>query len=150
MPRDIPVSVPNQIRALIKERWGDIQSFASANDLTYSEAYNMIVRSGAKRALKLTKTISGNTGCTRDEAAAIFFLTGVEERREAFEDLAKSAGVTLTKLSEICFGSKGYIFELISDPSSGVRVRRLIHLVNALGLDLDSFEQLYDDDFVAA
>lgn len=150
MPRDIPLSVPEQIRALIKVKWGDIAAFARECELDESSVRNILTRSGAKRARTLIERIAKAAACSKDEVVAIFFLTKKDERKEMFETLAKNVGLNLPRFSEICFGNPSYIYELINRESSGLQVRQLMDLVNALGLDLDSFEQLFADKVEAA
>lgn len=152
MPRDIPINVPNEIRALIESKWGDIASFARSlgPEFDYTSVHSMLVRSGGRESLRTTRVLANTLGCSRDEAAQIFFVSAGDERKAMLTQMAQKANLTLIQLSENCWGNRSQIYKIIKGTSSGKRLRKLVALINHLGLDQDSFERLYDGVFEAA
>lgn len=143
MPRDIPESVPDQIRDLIYGTWGDMKSFASSCGLKYTTVHSILSRS-EHRILRNLKRIAKSLSVSEDDLADILLSTPIDARKSAIKELAVKQG--MSSLSDIARGAEMSPQDFNTFLTSELtQLKSLCTVTRQLGLDLKRFRKAYTE-----
>lgn len=144
----LPEAISPELKSIIEAKWGG--SLPQLADYVfpskkkesggYYTVYSILVQGGGKASLELIDKIAKGIGCSKSEVAFALKQKTEQARKKALLSLCKTANISITELSTRCFGHKANIYGVLK---SNKRTQNFLKLVDALNLDVESFEEHY-------
>ncbi|MEW6505844.1 MAG: helix-turn-helix transcriptional regulator [Chloroflexota bacterium] len=139
MARDIPPEVPDKIAFIIRERWGDIKTFARESGITYATAKSVLIYSNRK-IVNTLEALAKPIGVPIEVIAEAMTLTDIERRKAALGLLL--SGRSVRQWSKEAGVSQSGLTYLVNNPDN-FQVRNVKDVSNALGISIDALLDAY-------
>ena len=154
--RGLPETMSRELADIVEARWGgSLPRLAeevfgkerNGKSKGYYTVYSILVQGGGRASLELIEKLASGLGCTKNDVAEALKKKTEVQRKTAVLALCKNAGISITELSVRCFNHKGNIHGVLK---SNKRTLNFLKLVEALGLDVERFEEHYKQSHFAA
>lgn len=141
MSHDLNPEIPTGIAKILTADFdGSMKKLSIDKKIPYKTVYYILVRGTGEAAIILIGKMAKVLNCEKHEVANVLRKPSVESRRKGLTHLCEKAGMKITHFSTECFKDRGRAHEVIK---SNKRIANFMKVVDAFGLDLESFEKHY-------
>lgn len=140
MSRVISEDMPEEIRYLIEQGWGDMKSFSVSVGIPYTTVYSVLVRAGHRHietVQRLANALPAKTSL--DELVAILLISNEGRRRNRIATLL--GGVSLSEWGRRSGVTQQRISQLLS--LENAQLENFSSIAKALGLSIEELFIVY-------